>query len=293
MQFGLYVPPFGDYASARVLAGLAKDAEEAGWDGFFTWDHLAFDWIKAPLVDPWIAYAAIAMNTNRIRFGPLVTPLPRRRPWKLARETVSLDHLSNGRLTLGVGLGGGPAENAAFGEASEIKELGERLDEGLDVLAGLWSGESFHYAGRYYQVKEALFLPRPVQQPRIPVWVAGYWPNQAQKGGAFRRAARWDGVFPLCRNDEEFLTPAEFREIIACVKQYRDTDKDFDVVHTAFSDGANPSQAADWVAPYAAAGVTWWLENVNPFRFGWRMQGSWPFEAMRERILQGPPRLSA
>lgn len=291
MQFALYVPPFGEYASARVLAGLAKDAEDAGWDGFFTWDHLAFHWITAPLVDPWIACAAIAMNTCRIRFGPLVTPLPRRRPWKLARETVSLDHLSNGRLTLGVGLGGGPAENAAFGEASDPKELGERLDEGLEVLTGLWSGKTFHYEGRHYQVKEARFMPAPVQQPRIPIWVAGYWPSRSPQGGPFRRAARWDGIFPLCRNDEEFLTPAQYHEIIACVMQYRAAGQPFDVAHTGFSDGANPARAAERVAPYATAGVTWWLENINPFRFGWRMQGPWPFETMRERILQGPPRL--
>lgn len=287
MKYGLYVPPFGDYADARRLASLAKDAEEAGWDGFFTWDHLAFDWVRAPVVDPWVAYTAIGISTSRIRFGPLVTPLPRRRPWKVARETVSIDQLSGGRLILGVGLGGGPAENAAFNEAVDPKELGARLDEELEILTGLWSGEKFSYTGRYYQVKEAEFLPLPVQQPRIPIWVAGFWPGQAP----FRRAARWDGVFPLNRNDNEFLSPAQIREIVAVVRQQRQSDRPFDVAHSGFSDGKDPDRAACQVAAYQDAGVTWWLENINPFRFGWQMQGSWPVEAMRERILQGPPSL--
>ena len=287
MKFGLYVPPFGDYADARVLANLAKEAEESGWDGFFTWDHLAFDWITAPVVDPWIAYTAIAMNTQRIRFGPLVTPLPRRRPWKLARETVTLDRLSGGRLILGVGIGGGPAENAAFDEPREAKELGQRLDEGLEVLTGLWSGETFSYAGRYYQVKEARFMPPPLQSPRIPIWVGGFWPNKPP----FRRAARWDGVFPLSIGQEQFLTPQQVRDVVAYVRQHRADDAPFDVAHSAFSHGGDPARACEDAAPYAAAGVTWWLENVNPWRFGWDMQGAWPFEAMRERILQGPPRL--
>lgn len=287
MQFGLYAPPFGEYADARVLANLAKDAEEAGWDGFFTWDHLAFDWISAPVVDPWIAYTAIAMTTTRIRFGPLVTPLPRRRPWKVARETVSLDHLSNGRLILGVGLGGGPAENAAFGEASDPKELAARLDEGLDVLSGLWSGKAFHYEGRYYQVQEATFTPPPLQVPRIPIWVGGFWPNKPP----FRRAARWDGVFPLNTDQEHNLTPDQVREVVAYVKKHRTDSAPFDVVQNGFTPGGDPARARDIVAPYAAVGVTWWLDNINPFRFGWTGQGPWPFEAMRERILQGPPEL--
>lgn len=287
MNFGLYVPPFGAYADARVLANLAKEAEEAGWDGFFTWDHLAFDWITAPLVDPWIAYTAIGLATSRIRFGPMITPLPRRRPWKLARETVSLDRLSGGRLILGVGMGGGPAENAAFDEPCEPKELGGRLDEGLEILTGLWSGENFHYEGQYYRVKEALFLPPPVQQPRIPIWVGGFWPNHAP----FRRAAQWDGVFPLSRAGDDFLSPEQIREILAYIKSCRSSSAPFDVAHNGHSSGEHPDRAKDQVAPYAAAGVTWWMENINPFRFGWDMKGDWPVEAMRERILQGPPNL--
>ncbi len=287
MKYGLYLPPFGDYADARRLADLAKEAEQAGWDGFFTWDHIAFDWLTTPIVDPWVAYTAIAMNTTRIRFGPMITPLPRRRPWKLARETVSLDHLSGGRLILGVGLGGGPAENAAFAEPCEPHELAARLDEGLDVLTGLWSGQTYHYNGRVYHVKEAQFLPPPLQQPRIPIWVGGFWPHHAP----FRRAARWDGVFPLHVDNEQFLRPEDIADIVAYVRQNRPDGSPFDVAHSGFTPGDDPARARDRVASYAAAGVTWWMENINPWRFGWQMQGPWPLEAMRERILQGPSAL--
>lgn len=287
MKFGIYLPPFGELADARVLAGLARDAEEAGWDGFFTWDHVAFGWFTTPIVDPWIAFSAIAMTTSRIRFGPLITPLARRRPWKLARETVSLDHLSGGRLILGVGLGGGPEEFDALGEPQDKKVLGKRLDEALDVLTGLWSGEPFHYEGSCYHIKRAHFLPKPLQSPRIPVWVGGSWPNLPP----FRRAARWDGVFPIHCNEEEILTPEQLADVVAYVRRHRKTEEPFEVVTTGFTPGDNPARAADQAALYLKAGATWWLENINPFRFGWKMQGPWPVEAMRERILQGPPKL--
>src|SRR5512134_3855134 len=151
MHFGLYVPLFGDYADARALASLARDAETAGWEGFFLWDHVFTDWPDR-LVDPWVALTAIALNTQRIRIGTTVTPLPRRRPWKLARETVSLDHLSGGRLTLSVGIGVGQAEWEHLGEQSDPKKRGAMLDEALSVLTGLWSGEPFSYTGQYYQI---------------------------------------------------------------------------------------------------------------------------------------------
>ncbi|MFN2108650.1 MAG: LLM class flavin-dependent oxidoreductase, partial [Anaerolineae bacterium] len=148
MQYGIYLPNFGPYGDARVLAGLARDAENAGWDGFFLWDHMAGH--ALPFVDPWVALTAVALNTQRLRIGTTVTPLPRRRPWKIARETVSLDHLSGGRLTLGVGIGLGQAEWNDLGEESDLKKRGKMLDEALDVLVGLWSGEPFSYAGQYY-----------------------------------------------------------------------------------------------------------------------------------------------
>ena len=134
MKFGIYLPNFGSYGEARVLANLAQDAENSGWDGFFIWDHIAG--LTLPMVDPWVALAAIAVTTHRIRIGTTVTPLPRRRPWKLAREAVSIDHLSGGRLTLGVGIGGGESEWAHLGEQPDLKKRGAMLDEALSVLVG-------------------------------------------------------------------------------------------------------------------------------------------------------------
>ena len=163
MKFGIYLPNFGLFGDARILAGLAHATEDAGWDGFFIWDHIA-GW-NQPIVDPWVALAAIAMSTRRIRIGTTVTPPPRRRPWKVARETVSVDQLSGGRLTLSVGIGGGQAEYGDLGEEADPKVHGAMLDEALDVLAGLWSGETFNYSGSYYRVKETRFLPRARRPP--------------------------------------------------------------------------------------------------------------------------------
>src|SRR5690348_5018854 len=152
MQYGISVPNFGAYFDPRVLAALARDAEQAGWDGFFLWDHmLGFYPGPVPVVDPWVALAAIAMATERVRIGPMVTPLPRRRPQKLARETLSLDRLSGGRLTLGIGLGGDPGgELTAFGEELDPPTRGRMLDEGLELLVDLWSGENVLHRGEHY-----------------------------------------------------------------------------------------------------------------------------------------------
>ncbi|HSB02371.1 MAG TPA: LLM class flavin-dependent oxidoreductase, partial [Anaerolineales bacterium] len=181
MKYGLYLPNFGAFADARLLANLARDAEQAGWDGFFLWDHIARPWVTQ-VVDTWVALSAIALNTTTIRFGPLVTPLPRRRPWKLARETASLDQLSAGRLILGIGtggIGGLVKEWENFGEELDLRTRAEMLDEGLDILTGLWSGKPFAYTGRHYQVKDTEFIPAPIQSPRVPIWVAGNWPHKA------------------------------------------------------------------------------------------------------------------
>ena len=142
MHYGIYVPNFGDETSVRSLATLAQEAEGAGWNGFFIWDHILYSTNKPmQMVDPWIALTAMTMTTERIRIGTTVTPVPHRHPWKLARETVSLDHLSEGRLILGVGLGEPPeAEFAQFGEEADVRVRAAKLDEGLDILAGLWSG---------------------------------------------------------------------------------------------------------------------------------------------------------
>jgi probable F420-dependent oxidoreductase len=286
MRFGLYVPLFGDYADARVLAGLARDAELAGWEGFFLWDHVFTDWPDR-LVDPWVALTAIALSTEKIRLGTLVTPLPRRRPWKLARETVSLDHVSNGRLTLGVGLGVNVQEFDYLDEPVDLKVRAAMLDEGLEVLTGLWQGQPFSYAGKYYRIQEALFMPTPVQQPRIPIWVAGQWPNKAP----FRRAARWEGVFPLNRDDfMNDLSPEQFRNIRSYVYEHRKVEAPFDLVLKRNKLAKDRADDLAAVAEYEKAGVTWWVEGISPWRFGWSGSGGWPLASMHDRILMGPPR---
>jgi alkanesulfonate monooxygenase SsuD/methylene tetrahydromethanopterin reductase-like flavin-dependent oxidoreductase (luciferase family) len=289
MKYAIYLPNFGGFGNARVMADLARDAETAGWDGFFMWDHIAADF-PAEMVDPWVALSAVAMQTEHLRIGTTVTPLPRRRPWKLARETVSIDRLSDGRLTLGVGIGLGAHEWDHLGEETDLKKRGVMLDEGLDVLTGLWRGESFNYDGQHYHIKDARFLPTPVQRPRIPIWVGGFWPNKAP----MRRAARWDGVFALAEWKEDagpdyFL--CHFKAATAYTLEQRaqlGIDGPFDVI----SMGVTPpgSDPAEVIGPYAEAGATWWLELVTPWRLGQDGSGEWPMEALRAIILHGPPK---
>jgi alkanesulfonate monooxygenase SsuD/methylene tetrahydromethanopterin reductase-like flavin-dependent oxidoreductase (luciferase family) len=191
----------------------------------------------------------------------MVTPLARRRPWKLARETATLDHLSGGRLTLGVGLGGpSDTEFAAFGEPGDLKTLAGKLDEGLEVLCGLWSGEPFSFSGQHYRVDNVHFLPRPVQQPRIPVWVGCMWPRM----GPVRRAARWDGMFPIHKNwPTDYLLPDDYREIGAIVRDLRKDGGPFDLAATGAWQGDKPGLRREVVAEYEAAGVTWWLQQAD------------------------------
>jgi hypothetical protein len=272
MQFAVDTPNFGDYSDPRLLAELAHEAEAAGWDGFFLWDHIGAGW-PFPIGDPWIALAAMAMTTQRIKLGPLVTPLPRRRPWKLARETVTLDRLSHGRVILGVGIGSDRArEYSCFGEFTDDKGHGAMLDEGLEVLVGLWSGEPFSYSGAYYHIQEAQFLPPPLQSPRIPIWVADVWPHKRP----LRRAATWDGVVPMA--EDHMLTPDEIRSIVSSLYEQHKNGDPFEV---AFGfPGLEKNQAAELLPAYAEAGVTWWLEC-----------SSWndSLSEVRERIRQGPP----
>ena len=289
MRFGICVPAFADFSDPRSLAELAHDAEVAGWDGFFIWDAMFFDPTFHPMADPWVALAAVALSTQQIRIGTMVTPIARRRPWKLARETVSVDRLSNGRLILGVGLGD-PVQwdFGFFDEATDPRIRARRLDEGLDILTGLWTGQPFHYQGDQYNVKEVIFRPTPVQSPRIPIWVGGWWPNKPP----LRRAARWDGVCPVKGGGS--ITPDEWRELLAYVQANRTSTTPFDAVHSGATPGDNPTQAAEMVESYANVGVTWWIEPVDPWRFGWSFEVPWAAEAtalMRERIQQGPPRV--
>jgi alkanesulfonate monooxygenase SsuD/methylene tetrahydromethanopterin reductase-like flavin-dependent oxidoreductase (luciferase family) len=275
MRYALNLPPFGALADVRTLAELANAAEDAGWDGFFIWDHIQTE-PSMPVVDPWVALAAMAMTTERIRLGALVTPLGRRRPSKLARETATLDQLSRGRLIVGVGSGSDQwyHEYSALGEPTDAKTLAAMLDEGLDVLTGLWRGEPFSHAGPHYTVNHARFLPTPVQTPRIPIWVGGQWPNKSP----MRRAARWDGVCPGIEGG--FIQPEQVREVVAYIQRQRTSDAPFDVVVTGYVGEMPPAEAEARLRSYADAGVTWWQEG-----FWW----SDTPDDVHKRIQQGPP----
>lgn len=289
MQFGLSLPQFDAFGDVRKLAELAQAAEEAGWDGFFVWDHVLFDDNWRPMVDPWVALAAIALATERIRIGTLVTPVARRRPWKLARETLSIDRLSGGRLILGVGLGSPEQwEYGFFGEETDNRIRAEKLDEGLEILLGLWSGELFGFQGKHYRLEEMRFLPTPIQQPRIPIWVAGMWPNRAP----MRRAARYDGAVPL--KSQGTLTPDEWRDALAYIHQQRTSDEPIDAVAMGVTPADNRQWAIEIVTAYADAGCNWWIEDISPYGYGLAWDAyPWPqgmAERLEERIRQGPPK---
>ena len=276
MRYALNVPNFGAYADVRAMAALAHEAEEAGWDGFFIWDHVHTE-PPLPMADSWIELTAMALATERIRLGTLVTPLPRRRPAKLARETVTLDRLSNGRVILGVGLGGEwMREYTAFGEPADDRSHAVAVDEGLDVLTGLWSGERFSFSGQRYTVHNAQCLPTPLQSPRIPIWVAGVWPGK----NPFRRAARWDGVCPIAENHTP--TPQEIRDMLAYLRPYRTSDAPFAVAVTGYTGDMPADEATRLLTEYAEAGVTWWQEG-----FLWDNT----LDDLRARIAAGPSRV--
>ena len=288
MHTGVSLPNFNAFGDPLVLAQLARETEEAGWDGFFIWDHIVFDDIPRQIADPWVSLAAAALSTRDIRLGTLLTPLARRRPWKLARETVSLDHLSGGRLILGAGLGD-PAkwEYGFFHEETSAKIRAEKLDEGLEILTGLWGAKPFAFHGKHYQLEEVTFLPAPLQSPRIPIWIGGFWPNRPP----FRRAARFDGVCPIGRDQP--LTPQDWQDILSYIQAYRNQAGPFDAVHIGITPG-DPARDAETVAPYAAVGVTWWIEDISPYRYAHGWDQPWhddQIEQLKTRIRQGPPRV--
>jgi alkanesulfonate monooxygenase SsuD/methylene tetrahydromethanopterin reductase-like flavin-dependent oxidoreductase (luciferase family) len=281
MFYGIYTPNFGAETTPRKLAELAAEAEEAGWDGFFLWDHMVYSLSqKLPLYDPWVTLAGMAMTTSHIRLGTTVTPLARRRPWKLARETVTLDHLSDGRLTLSVGVGDpDEADYGTFGEVTDPKVRAAMLDEGLQILDGLWSGKPFKFSGQHYNVKKCTFLPTPIQAPRIPIWVGGFWPHKRP----FRRAARWDGAFPLNSAGSYTPPPDMLREIRDYIQQHRPSGNPFDLVIMGTTPGDDPKAARKKLAAYTDSGLTWWMETL----YRWRNS----IEDMRRRIRQGPPQV--
>ena len=257
MRFGAYVPTSGEYDVA-TLVELAREVESLGYHGMFVWDNIlsTFDG-RGILDDTTVALTAIVLATQNLHCGPLVTPLARRRPWKVAKELATLDRLSRGRMVLGVGLGG-TWDFAPFSEPPADRRRGEILDEALTVVTACWSGRDVHHHGRHFTVDGARMLPVPVQQPRIPIWTAGYWPATAP----FARAARWDGVAPLRKGHLfEGLLPDELSACLRHIQQLRDRDEAFDAVY--FDTGTAPVTRSR-VDEYEAAGATWWLVSTNP-----------------------------
>jgi len=273
MRYGLELPIGGVCSDARTLAELAYLAEEAGWDGVFIEDYIVHWHAHDPRTcDPWIALAAMALRTKHIRLGTTVTPLSRRRPWKLARETVTLDHLSNGRLILGAGLGDESEPGfAKVGEIIDARQRAKRLDEALDVLAGLWSGKPFSYDGQFYRVSEVTFLPKPLQTPRIPIWVGGM-----PRRGPMQRASRWDGFAPA-----DLMTPEEVRAFKALVESRQGTSAPFDIAIGGRERGADWQEEQARIRSLAEAGATWWLEFIEPNKL----------YAMRACVERGPLRI--
>jgi len=276
MRFGFV----GSFGSAVEVVDMAVEAETHGWDGFFTWDGVSLEGMEA--WDPWAVLAAAAVRTSKIRLGALVFALPRRRPWVFAKQAVTVDHLSGGRVVLPVGLGV-PDDRAVTGVAAEvptIRERAELLDEDLAILEHAFSGEKFSFTGKHHTVTDMQLLPRPLQQPRIPVWVVGSYPSERSMG----RAVRWDGVVPQLRGDRAMdpMTPADVAEVVGWVRAHREPGP---VPYDVVIQGILPEDPAEAVASsraLAEAGATWFVESR------WDPKTATP-EALTERIRQGPP----
>jgi alkanesulfonate monooxygenase SsuD/methylene tetrahydromethanopterin reductase-like flavin-dependent oxidoreductase (luciferase family) len=249
VQRALFIPQFGELADPRLLSDLGQRAERAGWDGLFLWDHIQY---RAPadlVLDPWVTLAAVGAVTTRLRLGAMVTPLARRRPWVVARQLAALDLLTDGRMVLGVGLGldDSGKELSTFGEELDAPTRAEMLDEGLEIVHTLLSGQTLHHRGPHYRADGATFLPTPVQSP-LPTWVAARWPNRAP----LRRAARYQGVFAI-----NVASPADADQLRAQMGLLRPGGGPFEIV--VAPEAGWPAQ--DWVN----AGVTWLLTPFSQF----------------------------
>ncbi|WP_433319559.1 LLM class flavin-dependent oxidoreductase [Micromonospora chersina] len=271
-RYAVGLPNVGLFADARILVDLAVAAEEQGWDGVFLWDHVLYHQADWPLMNSVVVASAIAARTSRIRLGVLMTALPRRRVQTVARETVTLDTLSGGRLVFGAGIGSMDIEYAAFGENPDLRGRGRRLDESLTQLTDLWSGQDVPMPSG----ERVRMLPTPVQHPRIPVWCAGRWPNRP----GFRRAARWDGVVATFVDAGRTVpVPVEdFADAVQFVASERGSLDGFEVGLEGWTSQDN---APEVIAPYVAAGLTWWIEAMGWWRGG--------VDDARQRILAGPP----
>lgn len=294
--------PADDLQHGLTLSGVpdpdtvveyAVAAEEAGWDGVFHIDHLVDFAARTPdehhaLADPWIAWAAVAARTERITLGSSITPIPRRQPWQLAKNLATLDRLSDGRVLLGAGLGA-PKEFEPFGQEYDQKRLAEKYDEALDVLTGLWSGEPFSYDGEHFTVDEAILRPTPVQKPRIPIVIGGWWPFKAP----FRRGARWDGIvpnWPSMHANAPYLEdyPDHMRRVIPDEPAHEDDVREMLTYYHDLTDDPgeimlySPAAAPpDFDETCRRLGATWLIHSV--------LEPDLESEENIERIRRGPP----
>jgi alkanesulfonate monooxygenase SsuD/methylene tetrahydromethanopterin reductase-like flavin-dependent oxidoreductase (luciferase family) len=256
--------PSGELASVGVLQELARLAEAHDWDGFFLWDHILRPSAEpAEIADTTVALTAVGLATQKIRFGPMVTPLARRRPQKLAREAMTLDRLSSGRLVLGLGLGVDfVGELSRFGELTDPVLRGDQLDEGVDMLARLLSADPVEHRGRYFRASGVRLLPPPVQQPRVPIWMAA----TGERPRPIRRASHYEGLYVID------VDPPTVRRIAKIVGECRGDLDGFDIAVSVTAD-------TDLEA-MAEAGATWGI---------WAFQPGDALELIRARIAAGQP----
>jgi alkanesulfonate monooxygenase SsuD/methylene tetrahydromethanopterin reductase-like flavin-dependent oxidoreductase (luciferase family) len=274
LRFGLFLPPFGPFAEPKAAVEVARRAELAGWDGVFLWDHLLPEGGAFAVADPWVMLGAMAAVTERVLLGTMVTPLARRRPWVIARQVATLNRLSSGRAVLGVGLGVRP-DFEAFGEDADTKRRAEMVDEALEIIERLWSGEAFTFAGRHYRVDVPLSTP---EEKRVPVWVA----NVGGRAGSLKRAARHDGIFPLAAGQRD-ISPEDLSDMAKRLEELGATvGNGFDIVLRGNASAAWPEQLQQPLKALAAAGMTWWLETLMHFD---------PLELSLRVVDAGPPKL--
>ncbi|MDT0343989.1 LLM class flavin-dependent oxidoreductase [Streptomyces litchfieldiae] len=280
-RYGLLLPNAGTYADPRLLVGLARTAEDSGWDGVFLWDHLMLHrHLRLPVADTWTAVTAILASTRRIICGPLVTPLAARQPWKVARETATLDQLSGGRVVLGVGLGAsGELDFAAYGDDPDLAGRAARTDEALALLDRLWSGEEVSHTGLRYRLDRVTHLPTP-QRSRVPVWVAATWPARAP--GPLRRALRRDGIVPMVTDARGGLRGPDPGELAALLPPADRRPAHWTVAVPGRTPPDDPTAARETVERHLDAGATWWLESFDPWSRDPAHAWSW--------ARQGPPR---
>lgn len=271
MQYGFIIP---DVTGERIddIVGLAREAEEAGWDAIFFWDA---DWGQSP----WVVMSAMATQTRRVRLGAILHPLAWRQPWLFARDAATLDQLAHGRLVVSIGMGAVDEQDMArgrtrFGVTTDRAVRARLIDEGLEIVTGLWGGEPYSFHGEHYQLEEFRLIPTPAQSPRIPIWAVGVWGRPK----SMARVLRCDGMLLSPAN-----SPAETREIAAFVAERRALTSPFNLVMEADTRGDTAEQARAKVREWAAAGVTWWVESM------WG-PGTTVADA-RARIAQGPPRV--